>query len=77
VRGAMQATKDTSILCPKCGSEYVVQTHRLQIKKWITTRCKYVCTDCGKQFYMPKPKTTQVDQNTIPQSERFFHFFRS
>lgn len=73
----MPETKDTSILCPKCESEYVVQIHRLQVEKWITTRRKYVCTDCGKQFYMLKPKTIPVDQHTITQSESFFHFFRS
>ena len=73
----MEACQETSVVCLKCGSEYVVQIHRLCVEKWITTKCKYQCTDCGKKFYIQKPKALPQAQEASPPSESFFHFFRS
>jgi len=73
----MEDYRDGSVICPKCKSEYVIQIHRLSIEKWISMKRKYQCTDCSKQFFISKPKKNPVNQNVIPKSESFFHFFRS
>ncbi len=73
----MEACRNTSVVCPKCESEYVIQIHRSRVEKWVTKKCKYQCTDCNKQFYMQKLKVIPLVQTASPPSESFFHFFRS
>jgi|GEM_PF-1048062 transposase-like protein len=37
--------------CPVCSSEYTVRTHRHWAVKILTSQWKFLCTDCGKNFY--------------------------
>lgn len=73
----MNVCSHPSVICPKCQSEYVIQIHRLRLEKWVTSRCKYRCTDCGKQFFLLKSTAVSVNQNAREHGEEYFHFFRS
>jgi len=75
--GEMNANCDPAAICPNCESEYVIRIHRSLVEKWVTTKCKYKCTDCGRQFFILKPGVLTPEQKPLPPSESFFHFFRS
>jgi len=38
-------------LCPRCHSEYSQMVHRKKLVKLFTHKKKYLCANCGKQFY--------------------------
>jgi len=73
----MSASNQSSVICPTCHSEYVIQVHRLRVEKWVTSKYKYRCTDCGKQFFLLKAESTSLNQNAREHGEEYFHFYRS
>jgi len=73
----MNACENPVVICPKCESEYVVRIHRFRVEKWVTSKCKYQCTDCGKQFFLLMSKVIPSNHKTSPPSESYFNFYRS
>ena len=59
-----------SVCCPKCKSEYVGRLHRPQWMKSISSKKKFICTDCGKQFYSThnKLQSESGNETVSPQS---------
>jgi len=45
-------SKYTTIKCPKCDSEYVSRVHRRSFMKLFTSKRKFICSDCGKRFFV-------------------------
>jgi len=66
-----------SMQCPNCGSQYIVQIHRSRVEKWVTSKSKYRCNDCGQQVFLNKLEIIQVNQVAREHGEAYFNFFRS
>jgi len=52
----METEHKSVIKCPRCESEYVLRAHRGTLVKLFISKKYFVCSDCGKHFYVEQTR---------------------